>query len=103
MKSVNSSKYRTALKTVGVDVTVKTFSSGGHGFGFSSSFPFHKVMVTHLTGWLEGLDDILTGIDDVNGQCSSLNGQSIYNLAGQRVNELFKGIIIKGGKKILVR
>lgn len=103
VKTVNSSKYRTALKTVGVDVTVKTFSSGGHGFGFSSSFPFHKVMVTHLTGWLEGLDDILTGIDDVNGQCSSLNGQSIYNLAGQRVNELFKGIIIKGGKKILVR
>ncbi len=97
VKPINSSKYRSALKTAGVDVTVKTFSSGGHGFGFNSSFAFHKAMVAHLTAWLEGLDDILTGIDDIVG--SRHIDSNSYNLAGQRVGKHFKGIVIKDGKK----
>jgi len=45
--------------------------------------------------------DDATAINEVNGQCSMVNGQSIYNLAGQRINKLQKGINIVGGKKIL--
>ncbi|MBO4550156.1 MAG: prolyl oligopeptidase family serine peptidase, partial [Bacteroidaceae bacterium] len=101
VKPINSTKYKSALKKAEVDVTSKTFSSGGHGFGFNSSFAFHKMMVSHLTEWLEGLDGILTGIDDVVAYKPS-NGIS-YNLSGQRVNEHFKGIVIKDGKKTLVR
>ena len=45
--------------------------------------------------------DDATAINEVNAQCSMLNGQSIYNLAGQRINKLQKGINIVNGKKIL--
>ena len=37
----------------------------------------------------------------VNGQWSMTNGQPIYNVSGQRVNGLQKGINIVGGKKVL--
>ena len=45
--------------------------------------------------------DDATAINEVNAQCSMVNGQSIYNLAGQRINKLQKGINIVNGKKIL--
>jgi hypothetical protein len=45
--------------------------------------------------------DDATGIDEINGQSSMVNGQSIYNLAGQRVNKAQKGIYIVNGKKVL--
>ncbi|MBQ8675557.1 MAG: hypothetical protein IJ528_04940 [Bacteroidaceae bacterium] len=43
-----------------------------------------------------------TAIDEiVNGQ--SVNGQSIYNLNGQQLNSLQRGINIVGGKKVFVK
>jgi hypothetical protein len=43
-----------------------------------------------------------TAIDEiVNGK--SVNGQSIYNLNGQQLNSLQRGINIVGGKKVLVK
>ena len=45
--------------------------------------------------------DDATGINEVNGQWSMINGQPIYNLAGQRIQKIQKGINIVGGKKIL--
>jgi Zn-dependent metalloprotease len=48
-----------------------------------------------------GVDENQTGIEMVNGQSSMVNGQSIYNLAGQRLNKMQKGINIVNGKKIL--
>ena len=45
-------------------------------------------------------DDNATGIEMVNGQSSMVNG-SIYNLAGQRMSKMQKGINIVGGKKVL--
>jgi len=41
-----------------------------------------------------------TGINDLNG-VNDLNDAAIYNVAGQRVSKLQKGINIVGGKKIL--
>jgi len=46
-------------------------------------------------------DDNTTSINEVNGQWSMVNGQSIYNLAGQRVGKMQKGINIVVGKKIV--
>ena len=40
-----------------------------------------------------------TGIENVNGQQSAVNG--IFNLAGQRVGEDYRGVVIKSGKKSL--
>ena len=45
--------------------------------------------------------DEATGIDSLDGQRSMVNGQSIYNLAGQRLQKMQRGIYIVGGKKIL--
>ncbi len=42
-----------------------------------------------------------TGIEMVNGQWSMVNGQSIYNLAGQRLSKMQRGINIVDGKKML--
>ena len=50
-----------------------------------------------------GDDDDPTSINEVNGQWPMINGQSIYNLAGQRLNKMQKGINIIGGKKLLVK
>ena len=48
-----------------------------------------------------GGEEIVTGINEVNGQWSMVNGQSIYNLAGQRLSKMQKGINIVQGKKVL--
>ena len=43
------------------------------------------------------------GIKEVNGQWTMVNGQSIYNLAGQRLSKMQKGINIIEGKKLFVK
>ncbi|MBO4550592.1 MAG: hypothetical protein J5733_07655, partial [Bacteroidaceae bacterium] len=45
-------------------------------------------------------EDDATGLE-ANGQWSMVNGQSIYNPAGQRLSKMQKGINIVNGKKIL--
>lgn len=101
VKPINSRKYKTALTNANVSVKSRTFSSGGHGFGFNPSFTYHNQMLRDLTDWLTGLDKIITGIDEVLPQ--SGNKEGTFNLAGQRVSEHFKGIVIKEGKKIVVQ
>lgn len=104
VKPTNSIRYRTALKTAGVPVTAKTFSSGGHGFGFNTSFTYHKQMLQDLTKWLQGLDVIFDGIDNVhNGQHPIANIQ-YYNLSGQAVSNPRNGIyIIQNNKKKVIK
>ena len=46
--------------------------------------------------------DDATGIEMVNGQWSMVNGP-VYNLAGQRLGKMQKGINIVNGKKVLVK
>jgi len=46
-------------------------------------------------------EDNATGINEANGQWSMANGQSIYNLAGQRIQKMQKGINIISGRKVL--
>ncbi len=108
VKPINSTKYRAALKNAGVDVTYKTYSSGGHGFGFSTSFKFHDTMVDHLTSWLEGLDDKITGISLTQPSDEALlhgrHAQALYDLFGRRLSSIRgAGIYIVAGKKLLVR
>jgi len=43
------------------------------------------------------------GIKEVNAQWPMANGQTIYNLAGQRISKLQKGIYIVNGQKVLVK
>ena len=47
-------------------------------------------------------DGIYTGIETIdNRQQTTDNGQAIYNLSGQRLNKMQKGINIMNGKKVL--
>ena len=54
-----------------------------------------------IKGFYPFAADDATGINEVNGQWSIINGQPIYNLAGQRIQKIQKGINIVDGKKIL--
>jgi hypothetical protein len=54
----------------------------------------------HVTGWVTlARQDYIDGIDNVNANVNLNEG--IYNLAGQRVGEKYKGIVIMNGKKVL--
>ena len=44
-----------------------------------------------------------TAIDTVHGSEFMINGSEIYNLAGQRMNKLQRGVNIVNGKKVLVK
>lgn len=46
-------------------------------------------------------DDDPTAIEMVNGQWTMVNDQPIYNVAGQRLKKMQKGINIVNGKKVL--
>jgi len=47
--------------------------------------------------------DDATGLNEVTTQNSKLKTQNIYNLAGQKVDGNFRGIVIKNGKKVMVK
>ena len=51
---------------------------------------------------LPGLDDDATGINNLDAN-DNLNEGAIYNLAGQRISKMQKGINIVNGKKIAVK
>ena len=69
---------------------------------------FDKVKI-YLTGKAEGFDyteayndAVATGIETVKTVDKANNG-AIYNLAGQKVGNSFKGIVIMNGKKFVVK
>ena len=82
-------------------------ATGSKGVAFykdgASTIPGFKAYLPATTGGAVKafrFDDDATGIENV--QCSMFNVQSpIYNLAGQRINKLQKGINIVKGKKVL--
>ena len=49
------------------------------------------------------VDSNSTGIDGVNAEDDSSADAPVYNLNGQRVNNVSKGIYIKNGRKVLVK
>ncbi len=54
-----------------------------------------------VKGFTFVFDDDATAVEMVNGQSSMVNGP-IYNLAGQRIQKMQKGINIIGGKKMVM-
>lgn len=50
--SPNGVNYYLAMKNHGVPCTLHVYPTGGHGFGFRSTFPFHDAMLKDLTDWL---------------------------------------------------
>ena len=48
----NGIAYYSAMRRQGNDCSLYVYPSGGHGFGFRSSWPFHNQMLNDLTVWL---------------------------------------------------
>lgn len=48
----NSINYYNSLRKRNIPASLHIYTSGGHGFGFSSSFPYHNEMLSDLTAWL---------------------------------------------------
>ena len=46
---------------------------------------------------------VITGINDVKVVPADQENAPVFNLAGQKVNANYKGVVIKGGKKIIVK
>ena len=95
-------------KTINSEDYILNVVNGGAGFYKAGSFTTlgaHKAYIPaavggSVKGFTISLDDDATAIEMVNGQSSMVNG-SIYNLAGQRLSKIQKGINIVNGKKIL--
>ena len=49
----NGVAYYTAMRNAGNDCSLHVYPTGGHGYGFRDSFPFHDQMLSDLSAWLE--------------------------------------------------
>ena len=82
-------------------------SDGALGFlpFTKSTLPAHKAFIKRSSGPAAYRFDDVTGIEEFdNEQLTTDNGeQPIYNLAGQRLGKMQKGINIVGGRKVLVK
>lgn len=47
------------------------------------------------------IETVTTGINNVNAEVGNKTQEAIYNLAGQRVDANYKGVVVKNGKKYL--
>lgn len=57
----NGVAYYSAMRRVGNACTMLIYPSGGHGFGFRSSWPYHELMLSELTAWLHQLPSSKVG------------------------------------------
>lgn len=51
----NAIAYYSAMRRAGNKCTLHVYPSGGHGFGFRSSYKYHEQMLADLTAWLQAL------------------------------------------------
>lgn len=97
----NSIEYVNALKAKGVPVHAKNFPTGGHGYGFQTSYKYHEEMVKDLTEWMNSIDSILTSIDTPADD--EIKDEACYDLNGRPVKKAKRSIFIKKGRKYFVK
>ncbi len=100
---VNSTMYAAALSAKSIPVHTKSFPVGGHGFGFKTTYAYHDQMVADLTTWMQGVDNILTGVHSVATDGSAHPAPTYYTLSGQRVSKPQHGLYVSRGQKVLVK
>ncbi|MBO4801501.1 MAG: alpha/beta hydrolase fold domain-containing protein [Bacteroidaceae bacterium] len=97
----NSIHYAAALREAGVPVHTRNFPTGGHGFGFNTSYAYHNEVVRDLTEWLQWLQaEILTGIVTPGNPRPAA---TLYDLNGRAITAPAKGLYIQNHQKVLVR
>ena len=96
-----------ATEDVVADGTQYILANGGEGIGFykataGSTIKAGKaylVVPAGIKGFYGFDEDDATGISDLNANVNA--NEAIYNLAGQRIQKMQRGINIVGGKKVL--
>lgn len=100
----NAKNYYQALLDHQIPAYIKEYPTGGHGFGFKTTFAYHDDMLSELSTWLEGLDDLLPDAIEAPQSGSSHAASMIYTLGGQPVGtslqSLPRGFYVRDGKKI---
>lgn len=97
----NSIEYVNALKAKNVPVHAINFPTGGHGYGFITTYEYHNEMVKDLTEWMKSIDSVLTSIKAPIEE--EVKNEECYDLGGKRVDEPKRGIFIKNGRKFFVK
>ena len=59
--------------------------------------------ISNIKGFVFDLEDDPDAISEINGQWTMDNGESVYNLSGQRISKPQRGINIINGKKIIIK
>lgn len=93
--------YVLATGTVNEEKVVGFFAQGSTG---AATIPGFKAYLAAGGGAVKTFRfdfDDETGINEVNGEGINVVNSPIYNLAGQRLNKMQKGINIVNGKKVL--
>lgn len=52
--AANGFRFAEALQQNNVPVTFLLYPTGGHGFGYRESYPYHSLFLSELSKWLEG-------------------------------------------------
>ena len=95
-----------ATRLDGIQVTDGNLTIGVNAGTGSHTF-FNEVRLV-LTGpavgfdYAKAYDDAAAGVETVKVS-DKVNNGAIYNLSGQRVNSSFKGLVIKNGKKFVIK
>lgn len=101
--------------TVGMNMEGKygvAYSSGSWGFFKGGATSTLNAFSAYFEGSIPGSaqlgiileDDETTGINNIEEQgARSKEQEGTYNLAGQKVSDSYKGIVIKNGKKVIVK
>ena len=105
---ISANNLVAATTDVTADGTQYVLANGASGIGFyqatsGSTIPAGKAYLVVTAAGVKpfyGFEDDATGIEMVNGQSSMVN-DPIFNLAGQRLQKMQRGINIIGGKKVL--
>ncbi len=96
--------YYFAMKKNAAQLTFNTFAPGT--LAFPASKAYLKVAKSNFDGGAPQMTfifgDDATGISSV-GINSVAAGKAVFNLQGQRVAELRKGLYIVGGKKVVIK
>lgn len=50
---MNGVEYYKALNTAGVPAALHIYPTGGHGWGYNASFPYHDAVIEELSTWLK--------------------------------------------------
>lgn len=79
----------------------KVNSNGSWVKAGSAYLKVANTSAANLRGFIPVVDSDVTGIDNIKAEKAE-NGAA-YNMAGQRVDGSYKGIVIKNGKKVFVR